>query len=108
VGLLEAVDEMSDGLATQLTTGGQPLTIAQALRLMLARAIALRPRVLILDEVLDLMEETAERDALLQRLTDQSNPWTLIMTSRSMRVLAFSDRTICLENGTLREEEKNN
>jgi putative ABC transport system ATP-binding protein len=106
VGLLETVDELPNGLATELTTGGQPLTIAQALRLMLARAIALRPRVLILDEVLDLMEETPERDALLQRLTHQDNPWTLIMTSRSMRVLAFSDRTICLENGSLREEPK--
>lgn len=108
VGLLETVDSFPGGLATELSTGGHPLTILQALRLMLARAIALRPRVLILDEVLDLMEETPERDQLLMRLTDKSNPWTMIMTSRSARVLSFSDRTICLEDGMLREERNRN
>lgn len=108
VGLLDTVDAFPEGLATGLSTGGHPLTMLQSLRLMLARAIAMRPRVLVLDEVLDIMEETPERDELLMRLTDKSNPWTLIMTSRSSRVLSFSDRTICLEDGMLREERNRN
>ncbi len=101
VGLLEVVENLPDGLQTQLTTGGQPLTIGQSLRLMLARALALKPRVLILDEILDLLEDTPERDALLADLSDDENEWTLIVASRSANVVKKFNTVVTLRQGRI-------
>jgi ABC-type bacteriocin/lantibiotic exporter with double-glycine peptidase domain len=101
VGLLDTIEQLPDGLATELTTGGQPLTTSQTHRLMIARAMAIRPRILILDEIFDLMEDTPERDVLMQQLLDDENDWTLILTSRSPNVLRRCSRVVRIENGTL-------
>jgi ABC-type transport system involved in cytochrome bd biosynthesis fused ATPase/permease subunit len=82
-----------------MATGGQPLTMGQSLRLMLARALALKPRVLILDELLDLFEDTPERDKLIEDLADASNEWTLIVASRSRNVVSKLDRVLELRDG---------
>jgi putative ABC transport system ATP-binding protein len=107
VNLLETVESLPDGLQTMLTTGGQPLTPGQSYRLMLARAMALKPRVLILDEILDRMEDGPAQDALMQRMVSPDNPWTLIVVSRSQSVLRHCLHHIELDNGQFREVRKN-
>lgn len=101
VGLLHIVESLPEGLQTHLTTGGQPLTTGQSLRLMLARAIALRPRVLILDEILDLFEDTPERDQLLEELADARNEWTMIVASRSPNVINKLETVYELKHGKI-------
>lgn len=102
VNLLDTVESFPDGLQTMLTTGGQPLTPSQSYQLMLARAMALKPRVLILDEILDRMEDGPAQDALMERLIAPENPWTLIVISRSQTVLRHCLQHIELENGQFR------
>jgi ABC-type bacteriocin/lantibiotic exporter with double-glycine peptidase domain len=99
VNLLETVESLPDGLQTMLTTGGQPLTPGQSYRLMLARAMALNPRVLILDEILDRMEDGPGQEILMQRLISKENPWTLIVVSRSESVLKHCLQIYELEGG---------
>ncbi|MFM7072081.1 MAG: peptidase domain-containing ABC transporter, partial [Planctomycetota bacterium] len=53
VGLWEELLELPQGLDTQLNPTGQPLSDGQVRRLVLARGFALRPRVLLVDGVLD-------------------------------------------------------
>ncbi|MDX2269774.1 MAG: ABC transporter ATP-binding protein [Bryobacter sp.] len=108
VGLLKIVESLPEGLETELATGGQPLTTGQSLRLMLARGLALNPRVLILDEILDLFEDTPERDALLEELTRPENDWTLIVASRSSNVVSRMDQVVTLENGSIQNNRENN
>ncbi|MEY2787674.1 MAG: hypothetical protein RLZZ34_817, partial [Verrucomicrobiota bacterium] len=73
VGLLEAIHRMPDGLATQLSPGGHPLSGSQRSRLILARAIIRKPRLLLVDEALDGLEtETLER--LQSALFDTREP----------------------------------
>jgi putative ABC transport system ATP-binding protein len=103
VGLSDAVEALPDGLQTELVTHGQPLTAHQTMLLMLARAITFQPRLLILDEILDRMEETPERDELLTRLMDRSNAWTLIVVSSSPAVLKRCDRVFEVNEGSIRE-----
>lgn len=93
VGLTGAVHDLPRGLDTPLTPGGGPLSAGQALRLGIARALAGRPRLLILDGVLDALDLRDCPD-LLPRLFDRAAPWTLLVASTDPAVVGMCDRTI--------------
>lgn len=57
VGLLDDVLDLPDGLATHLETDGRQLAHDQLVRLMLARAVATRPRLLLVDGLLDCLPD---------------------------------------------------
>ena len=105
VDLLESIESLSSGLQTVLTTGGQPLSPGQSYRLMLARALALRPRVLILDEILDRLEDGPGLYSLLEALIAPANPWTLVVVSQSKKVLQYCSQTVELEDGQIKDRE---
>lgn len=86
VGLEETVEHLADGLDTQLMEGGYPLTPAEARRLMLARAIAGRPRLLLVDGTLDPFPDD-EAAQLAGVLSPASREWTLLLsTSRNVPI----------------------
>ncbi len=87
VGLLQGVSQLPDGINTQLRTGGLPLSPGQRVQLELARALVHKPRLLILDESVDLLDDLPEREMLLDFLFAPKMPWTLIMVSHSQDVL---------------------
>lgn len=103
-GLLEEVEVLPEGLQTELITNGLPLSQGQMIRLMLARAVAGRPRLLILDEILDPIDDVAECTRLVDRLFDRNNPWTLIVASQRPDVLNRCDQRYILSNGTIELE----
>ena len=102
-GLLEDVQALPAGLQTELITNGLPLSHGQLIRLMLARAVASRPRLLILDEILDPIDDPAECARLVDRLFDRENPWTLIVASQRAAVLDRCDRRFVLNNGAIEQ-----
>lgn len=93
VGLLGAVHALPQGLNTPLTPDGGPLTGGQAVRLTIARALAGRPRLLLLDGVLDDLD-LWECPDLLPRLFDRSAPWTLLVSSSNPAVIGRCDRIV--------------
>lgn len=95
VGLLEAVMALPDGPDTVLVPHGGPLSGEQAVRLGIARAVAGRPRLLILDGTLD-AADLRNCPRLLPFLFDRAAPWTLLVSSTDPRVLALCDRTLTL------------
>lgn len=99
IGMLEEVRELPDGMATVLNSSGAPLSSGQALRLMLARAIAGKPRLLVLDDVLDDLDIDARREAL-RALVHPDNGWTLIIMNRHDDTSEEFQRTVRLsDNG---------
>jgi ABC-type bacteriocin/lantibiotic exporter with double-glycine peptidase domain len=78
VGLLEEVLALPEGLDTPLSAGGAPLTHGQVRRLVLARALAGRPRLLVLDGALDGMDVRA-RHRVMDALLAPAAPWTLLL-----------------------------
>lgn len=100
-GLLDDVQALPEGIQTELTTNGLPLSQGQVIRLMLARAIASQPRLLILDEILDPIDDFAECARLVDRLFDRSNPWTLIVVSQREDVLNRCDARYVLRDATI-------
>jgi ABC-type bacteriocin/lantibiotic exporter with double-glycine peptidase domain len=96
VGLLDEILRLPDGLNTVLQTDGAPLSSSQAQRLMLARAIVGRPRLLMIDATLDgLAEEMIH--SLLARLKGPQAPWTLLIATGRSTVINACGRSISLE-----------
>jgi ATP-binding cassette subfamily B protein len=91
VGLLSDVLAFPNGVQTQLSTGGQPLSPGQRVQLEIARALLRQPRLLILDECLDHLDDLPMREELYNRLFDRTRPWTLIVTSQSPEILGRCD-----------------
>ncbi len=98
VGLKDAVARLPDGTRTPLESGGRPLSDGQAARLTLARAMLARPRVLLLDGVLDRLNH-ADGPGLLAELFDRAAPWTLVVVSTDPRVLVRCEASLKLAPG---------
>ncbi|MGR8941438.1 MAG: ATP-binding cassette domain-containing protein [Gammaproteobacteria bacterium] len=107
VGLLETIAALPEGMHSLLLMDGRPLTSEQCLRLTLARAIAGRPRLLLLDGVLDRIDHRF-LPALLDMLLAADAPWTLIMTSQHPEVISRFKRHAVIRQGLLRETASEN
>ena len=94
VGLLDDIAGLSgDGLDTDISPSGAPLSAAQGLLLLLARAIAGRPALLILDSTLDEMDDAALR-RIVPVLFAADAPWTLLVLTGSPKVAALCGRVV--------------
>jgi ABC-type bacteriocin/lantibiotic exporter with double-glycine peptidase domain len=96
VGLLESLLCMPDGLNTKLQSDGKPLSTSQARRLMLARAIAGRPRLLLIDGTLDGLSSSAMRDVLDGILQGAERQMTVVIATTQQAVIDRCDRVVQL------------
>ncbi len=78
VGLLEAVLSLPRGLDTPLGPSGSPLSSGQVRRLMVARALAGAPRLVVLDEVLEGLSELGRQEVMDALLAPEAR-WTLVV-----------------------------
>jgi ABC-type bacteriocin/lantibiotic exporter with double-glycine peptidase domain len=95
VGLLDDILALPKGLQTILRTGGRPLSLGQAKRLVIARAILSKPQLLIIDELLDDLDETPRR-IVLPVILNRKAPWTLVVTTHSQAIADLCDKAIAL------------
>ncbi|MEM9589608.1 MAG: ABC transporter ATP-binding protein [Planctomycetota bacterium] len=80
VGLLHGLSRLPDGPRSMLSTGGSPLSENECRRLGIARAIAGRPSVLLIDGVLDSLSDE-EVEPILTRLLDREAGWTVVIAT---------------------------
>lgn len=95
IGLMDEILRLPDGMNTVLGENGAPLSIVHAQRLMVARAIIGRPRLLLLDESLDALDSQGGK-LTLDALFDRNAPWTLILCTNDSAMSNLCDETICL------------
>jgi putative ABC transport system ATP-binding protein len=81
---------LPQGLETTLQSGGYPLSSSQAIRLMIARAIATRPRLLLIDGVLDRLPPMM-RGRIWERLSDRRQPWTILLSTHDDGIINQCD-----------------
>lgn len=80
VGLLEPVMALPEGLDTPLGPTGAPLAHGHVVRLMVARALAGSPRLIVLDDVLEGLGAQG-RQVVMDTLLAPDAPWTLVVLS---------------------------
>jgi ABC-type bacteriocin/lantibiotic exporter with double-glycine peptidase domain len=102
VGLAAELGRHADGAHTMLALDGAPLSASQALRVTLARAIAARPALLVIDHLLDALDDAA-LDPVLDTITSPSAPWTLVVVTRDPRVRSRCTRAVRIEDGVIEE-----
>ncbi|HNB20786.1 MAG TPA: ATP-binding cassette domain-containing protein, partial [Candidatus Melainabacteria bacterium] len=93
---------MRNGLKTQLLSGGRNLSRGQAQKLLIARAIAQKPKLLILDEAFTGIEERSKMQ-ILDRLFAADMPWTIIDISQDADTIFHSNRMVFLRQGQVVE-----
>jgi len=94
------VDDLPDGLDTVIGEEGLSLSGGQRQRLALARAVAARPAVLVLDDplsALDVDTEALVEDALREVLSDT----TALVVAHRPSTVTLADRVALLENGRI-------
>ena len=100
--LYDDVQEFPDGFQTMLGEKGINLSGGQKQRACIARAIAWKPRLLVLDDALSAVDTDTEArlfDALLQKLPDT----TIILISHRISTVKNCDRIIVLKDGMIAE-----
>lgn len=100
VGLLDEIVALPASLNTPLRAHGLPLNGEKCLRLTLARAIAMRPRLFLIDRVLDRIDQRW-LPRILDCLFAADAAWTLIVVTQDARVIARCRRHAQIHQGQL-------
>ncbi|MDP1591025.1 MAG: ABC transporter ATP-binding protein [Prosthecobacter sp.] len=93
VGLLDVLLHRPEGLKLRLKVGGAPLSGNQRTRLLLARALVQRPRLLLIDELFDSLDDESFK-LLETAILDPSLTWTVILATRDHDVTKRCDQII--------------
>lgn len=98
--LAEWVSEQDQGYDFGLNAEGLNVPRSVRVRLLLARAIVRKPRLLVLGNLLDQLEPSTRR-VIMKELTDKRQPWTLVILSNEPEVARACDRVILLRRGRI-------
>ncbi len=105
-GVLEDVYALPHGLQTFLKGQAEPLSRGQAVRLVIARAILMQPRLIIIDGMLDGIDESTV-GPLLTELTGPSATWSLLVLTHESHILRhFSERYLLREGRLIEASER--
>ncbi len=102
-GLTQFVKEQPQGLKTVLYPEGKQLPYTISKKIVLARSIVTRPKLLILKDPLDQLKES-EATEIMDFLTDSANGWALVIVSANPKWIERCGRIITMENGKLINE----
>ncbi|MFQ5532741.1 MAG: ABC transporter ATP-binding protein, partial [Candidatus Methylomirabilales bacterium] len=101
--LEEDVRALPEGLETVVGERGVTLSGGQRQRVTIARAVALDPRILILDDALSSVDAETER-AILDRLRTYFRGRTILVSTHRLTSIDRADLILVLENGRLVEQ----
>ena len=100
--LLEQIEEFPDGLETFLGERGMTISGGQRQRTALARAIIIKPKILILDDAFANVDTQTE-DTILSRLAEIMKGRTTILISHRISTVKDADHIIVLDEGSVIE-----
>lgn len=100
LGLETEFNLFPDGLDTFITASGAPLSSSQLQRLMIARAVAGSPSLLLIDGLLDGFNED-ELNAAINLFNNHRDEWMLIVTTRFVHIAKKFDTSLNLNQSVL-------
>lgn len=101
LGLLENLLNLPQGLETVIKPNGYPLSRSQILTMQAARAILMKPKILLVTPDFEQVS-TYKRKRVYAELLDRKNQWTLLFFTQRFYKGDF-DRTVVFERSTMKE-----
>lgn len=94
------IKSLPKGLETQVFPEGKQLSSSNAQKLLLARSIIHKPKILFYEDPTDSMDEKVANE-IIDFITSDRNKWTIIVSSKNPYWKTKCNRTITMENGTI-------
>ncbi len=100
LGISKLIKTLPEGIDTHITTDGKQLSYTMTRKLVIARALAVNPKILILKDPLDEFDED-EIKAITEYIFDKKHHWTVIVASKNEIWRNYCNRLINLKNGKI-------
>ena len=100
VGLSEFIRNSPQGINTELLPGGRITPGSIVSKILIARAIAAKPKMLVLEQPMGTLN-FRDRLRIAQMLTDSAAPWTLICSSDDPLLASMCQRVVVLKGGEI-------
>lgn len=97
-GLADKINSLPDGLNTHVVSGGKGFSSTMVHRLILARCMAKKPDLIILNDFFTGLVKSDKLD-LVQRIVSRENKWTVIAVSNDPLIMSASDYIIVMDQG---------
>ena len=101
--LTEEIQQLPQGIQTELTNSGRTLPAHLASKLLVAQGMVGQPRLIVLDDFFQNLDATS-RTLIIKLLTDRRRPWTVIAVSHDPQLLAAFDRVLMVDQGRVVRE----
>lgn len=99
-GLEDYLKKLPDGLNTRFELSGNRLSESICNKIIIARSIVNRPKLLVLEFCLECIEKN-ERNKIIDFLTDKSNNWTLVIIGNDDYLIRKVDKVYKIVNGKI-------
>jgi ABC-type bacteriocin/lantibiotic exporter with double-glycine peptidase domain len=101
--LTDEIQQLPQGLQTELTNGARNLPTHLANKLLIAQGIVGNPRLVVFDDFFQNLDASS-RSLIIRLLTDRSRPWTVLAVSNDPLLLAEFDRVVVVHGGQIVRE----
>jgi ABC-type bacteriocin/lantibiotic exporter with double-glycine peptidase domain len=100
------IKSLPKGLDTKIFPEGQQLSSSNAQKILLARSIVHRPKILFFEDPTDIMDEKIAKE-IIDFITNEKNKWTVIVSSKNPYWKSKCNRIIKMQNGEIILDKKN-
>jgi len=101
------IKSLPKGLNTRIFPEGKQLSSSDAQKLLLARSIIHKPKILFYEDPTDKMDEKVANE-IIDFITSEKNNWTIIVSSKNPYWKTKCTRRIIMQNGAIQLDLKNN
>jgi len=99
------IKTLQNGLDTKIFPDGRQLSSSNAQKILLARSIVSKPKILFFEDPLDKMDEEATKE-IIDFITDAKNKWTVIVSSKNEYWKQRCSRRIKMKDGKIIADTK--
>ena len=103
VGLIDTVNSLPQGLQTPVLSGGKGLSNTMLQKLILARVLAKKPELIILNDFFSGLKKTTRME-LIQMLIAPEHKWTVVVISNDPLIMAACERVVILHEGRIESD----
>lgn len=102
VGLREYIENLTNGYNEVLSSGGKRMPEGASIKLILARAFVHKPKLILLEDPFDAMDNETT-DKILEYLRSDELQATVLIATKRRKYLKLMDRIVWMESGNIKK-----